>query len=110
VLALAFFSSVKEAEMAQHITENDDASQLLSALPQYEQTLLELAQRDAARALENPDERAARSVALWMADQVATRAQRADLDPTFSRAMQEQAKRIREKVLSMAPSKVQKRW
>jgi hypothetical protein len=41
---------------------------------------------------------------------VATRAQRADLDPTFSRAMQEQAKRIREKVLSMAPSKVQKRW
>jgi len=87
--------------MTQNTTEQADASQIAAALPSYEQTLLELAQRDAQRAIENPEEKAARSVALWMADQVAQRARQANLDPSFARAMQEQAKRIREKVLAM---------
>ena len=91
--------------MTQHTTEPSDASQIAAALPSYEQTLLELAQRDAQRAIENPEERAARSVALWMADQVAEHARRANLDPAFVRVMQDQAKRIREQVLAMPRAK-----
>jgi hypothetical protein len=95
--------------MAQHTTEQADASQI-SALPDYEQTLLELAQRDAERAIANPEERATRSVALWMADQIAEHARSADLDPSFTRMMQDHAKQIREKVLAVPAGKVSKRW
>jgi hypothetical protein len=87
--------------MTQHTTEQADASEIAAALPSYEQTLLELAQRDAQRAIEHPEEKAARSVALWMADQVADHSRRSHLEPAFARVMQEQAKRIREKVLAM---------
>ncbi|MFG0292154.1 MAG: hypothetical protein ACF8MJ_03255 [Phycisphaerales bacterium JB050] len=95
--------------MAQQSTEQADASQI-NALPEYEQTLLDLAQRDAERAINNPEERAARSVALWMADQVAEHARRADLDPSFTRLMQNHAKQIREKVLAVPSGKATKRW
>ena len=96
--------------MAQQSTAQADASQIHAALPDYEQTLLDLAKRDAARALENPEERATRSVALWMADQVAEHARRADLDPQFARMMQEHAKEIRDRVLSAPPGKAPRRW
>lgn len=95
--------------MAQQTTEQTDASQI-NALPEYEQTLLDLAQRDAERAIKNPEERAARSVALWMADQVAEHARRADLDPSFTRMMQDHAKQIRQKVLAVPSGKATKRW
>lgn len=91
--------------MAQPTTEQPDASQIAAALPSYEQTLLELAQRDAQRAIENPEEKAARSVALWMADQVADHSRRSHLEPAFARLMQDHAKQIREKVLAMPRAK-----
>ena len=96
--------------MAQQSTEQADGSQTNAALPEYEQTLLDLAERDAARALENPDVRATRSVALWMADQVAEHARNADLDPRFARMMQEHAKEIRERVLSAPSARATRLW
>lgn len=97
-------------DMVQPSHESTDASPAVSALPEYERTLLDLAERDAARALENPEERAARSVALWMADQVAEHARRSNLDPAFSRMMQEHARRIREQVLAVPAGRAAKRW
>lgn len=97
--------------MANQSAEKTDASSAaVPALPTYEQTLLELAQRDAQRAIANPEERAARSVALWMADQVASHSRRSELDPAYARVMQEQAKRIREQVLAVPQLPATKRW
>ncbi len=64
---------------------------------QYGQTLLAMAQRDAERAVQNPADRLARSVALWMTDQLGTYA--ASLTAQGAATLRSEASRLRNEVI-----------
>ena len=63
----------------------------------FGQTLLEMTKQDAKRAIDNPTDRLARSVALWMADQLGAYA--ASLPQNGAAALRHEARRLRSEVL-----------
>ena len=63
---------------------------------EFGRTLLDMARRDAKRAVENPADRLARSVALWMTDQLGAYA--ASLPATGAAPLRSEAHRLRNEV------------
>jgi hypothetical protein len=64
----------------------------------YLETLLQLARRDAKRAVDNREDGARRSIALWMADEVERQAADMGLPPEVAKGVRQEVRSLRERV------------